>query len=431
MAVWHRRAGKDEIALHRTCVAAHERVGNYWHMLPEYAQARKAMWDAINPHSGKRRIDEAFPMELRANTNQQEMKINLKSGSIWQLVGSDNFNSLVGSPPIGIVHSEHALADPRAAGYLRPILAENNGWSLFIYTSRGYNHGFSTYETGRNTPGAFAQKLTVDETDVFTADTIAAEHAWYLSEYGQHDGDALFRQEFHCDFSAANIGAILGRYVEQAEKEGRISDTVDPDYDQPVEISSDIGFSDTATWWFWQPRSRGFSIVDYDEDNGLDADDWITRLQETPYKIGKIHLPHDARIKTFQSKHSTLERFLKAFGQERINIVPQSAKRDQINAARRVIKACEFNRTACKDGVNGLRNWSFKYDAERKAFSKEPAHDWASHPGDGFAYGCQVMEERMPAMPLAKQPRSLLVGPDNTFTINDMWKSAQKPSSRI
>ncbi len=175
VAVWHRRSGKDDVALHRTCIAAHERVGNYWHMLPEYSHARKAIWDAINPNSGLRRVDEAFPLAIRRSTNNQEMKIELKSGSIWQLVGSDNFNALIGSPPIGIVYSEWAVANPKSHGYLRPILAENNGWSLFIYTSRGYNHGFTTYEAARKDHKSFAQRLTVDDTSVFNRETLESE----------------------------------------------------------------------------------------------------------------------------------------------------------------------------------------------------------------------------------------------------------------
>ena len=400
-------------------------------MLPEYAQARKAMWDAINPHTGMRRIDEAFPHDIRSATNQQEMKISLKCGSMWQLVGSDNFNALVGSPPIGIVHSEHAIADPRAAGYLRPIIAENNGWSLFIYTSRGYNHGFSTYQNALGTAGAFAQRLTVDDTDVFTGESIETERNWYASEYGQHDGDALFRQEYYCDFSAANIGAILGRYVEQAEKEGRINDEVQVDESAPIYISSDIGFRDTATWWFWQPRRKGFALIDYDEDSGMDADDWIPRLHAKGYEIAKVYLPHDARVKTFQSKHSAVEAFLKAFGEKRVEIVPQSKKLDQINAARRVIRICEFHRTRCKEGLNGLRSWSFKYDQEKKAFSKDPEHDWASHPGDGFAYGAQVMGELPPPKPSPEEPRGLMVGPQNRVTLEEMWKTPRHQERRI
>ena len=66
LEVAHRRWGKDDVALHWTAVAAKQRVGVYWHMLPQAAQARKAIWDAVNPHTGKRRIDEAFPREIRS-----------------------------------------------------------------------------------------------------------------------------------------------------------------------------------------------------------------------------------------------------------------------------------------------------------------------------------------------------------------------------
>src|SRR6266550_329778 len=40
--IWHRRSGKDDIALNFAAVAAHQRTGEYWHMLPEASQARKA-----------------------------------------------------------------------------------------------------------------------------------------------------------------------------------------------------------------------------------------------------------------------------------------------------------------------------------------------------------------------------------------------------
>jgi hypothetical protein len=66
-----------------------DKPATYWHMLPAYSQGRKAIWSAVNPHSGRRRIDEAFPHELRVNTNESEMFIRFKNGSTWQVVGSD------------------------------------------------------------------------------------------------------------------------------------------------------------------------------------------------------------------------------------------------------------------------------------------------------------------------------------------------------
>src|SRR3546814_5036223 len=114
--------------------------------MPEYAQARKALWAAVNPHTGKRRIDEAFPQELRESTNEQEMFIRFKSGSTWQLVGSDRYNSLVGAGVAGVTFSEFALANPSAWGYIRPMLEENDGWATFITTPRGRNHAKALFD---------------------------------------------------------------------------------------------------------------------------------------------------------------------------------------------------------------------------------------------------------------------------------------------
>jgi hypothetical protein len=85
MAVWHRRAGKDEVCLHHAAASMLKRPGNYWHCLPEYNQGRKAIWTSINAHTGKRRIDEAFPAKIRDNVNDNEMFIRLVNGSTWQI----------------------------------------------------------------------------------------------------------------------------------------------------------------------------------------------------------------------------------------------------------------------------------------------------------------------------------------------------------
>lgn len=432
VAVWHRRAGKDEIALHRSAIAAHERIGNYWHMLPEYKQARKAIWDAINPHSGKKRIDEAFPVELRKSTNQTEMKIEFKSGAIWQVVGSDNFNALVGSPPIGIVYSEWSLANPMAHAYLSPILAENDGWALFIYTARGYNHGHSTYEGAKDNKKAFAQLLTVDETNAISQESLLSQLKVYCDLYGDDHGRALWRQEFYNDWSSANIGAILGTDIERAEREGRLTDELNVD-EWPIEISSDIGFRDTAAWWFWQPRIGGFDVVDYDQGVGMDADDWIERLKIKlkPYKLGRIWLPHDAKAKTFQSKHTSVERFISAFGHDKVGIVPDSKIPDRINAARRVVGKCRFHRTNCKEGLNGLRSWCYEFNDESRIYSKEPKHDWASHPGDAYSYGAQIMSERVIETKQEKPFRGITVGNIHGVTLDEMWETAPKPNQRI
>lgn len=50
--VAHRRWGKDEVGLHWAALAASQRTGTYWHLLPEASQGRKAIWrSAMRPEA--------------------------------------------------------------------------------------------------------------------------------------------------------------------------------------------------------------------------------------------------------------------------------------------------------------------------------------------------------------------------------------------
>lgn len=406
-------------------------------MLPEASQARKAIWDAVNPHSGLRRIDEAFPLELRKVTRNNEMQIEFLNGSTWQVVGSDNYNSLVGSTPAGIVYSEWALSNPSARAYLRPIITENNGWQIFITTPRGKNHAYSTLKAAEKDSTAFAQVLNAYSTGVFTREQLDGERLAYIAEFGEDMGQAMFEQEYLCSFDAAILGAVLGRWLSRARGQNRMRDGVfDPD-GGVVDISSDLGYRDTASWWFWQRRLDGFGLVGYEGASGRDADDWIDFLQayltQKGFKLGTIWMPHDARAKTFTSKHSAMERFLLAFGADHVRVVPQTKVADRINAARRVISRCVFDEAECHDGIEGLTSWAFEYDLDTRTFTKDPKHDWASHPGDAFSYGAQMVEEDVKRME-EEEPLFPVKGTSTGFQLaplEELWKSAPRGAGRI
>lgn len=438
--LWHRRSGKDELSLHWTAVSAHRKVGNYWHMLPMANQARKALWDSVNPHTGKRRIDEVFPREMRAGMNDHEMMIRFRGGSTWQVVGSDNFNSLVGSPPVGLVFSEWALCDPASWAYLSPIIEENKGWVIFNTTPRGRNHAWRSMREAERTPGHFAQVMDARKTGVFTEAQLEGIRSNLVGTYGVEFGQSIFEQEYLCSFDAANLGAILARYVAEAEREGRVSDeyAYDPE-GAPLEVSSDIGYRDTASWWYWQPKLDGFTLVAQDSDSGLDASDWIDRIATKVHAmgatLGKIWLPTDAKAKTFATRHSPMEQFLEAFGHETIAIVPATKKLDQINAARSIMGHCRFAKTACEIGLSGLSAWSFEYDEDKKDFGRDPRHDWASHHGDSFAYGALIMRERIPEKRVdVPEIRGIVmnypgIGMKTGQSLDEMWVEGRKRRS--
>ena len=398
--VWHRRAGKDTVSGHQLNKMAHRRRGLYWHMLPTQRQGRKVVWDGFTK-SGERFLDAVFPPEIRSREpNATEMKVPLKCGSLYQVVGSDNYDALVGSNPVGVVFSEWSLTNPRAWEFVRPILRENGGTAIFIYTPRGYNHGWDLKEIAESTPGWFYSMKTIDDTGVLTQKDIDEE---------RRDGmpEELIRQEFYCDFSAANVGAILGKYLEQAMRDGRINDDVVAIADaSEVAVSMDLGFHDAAAAWWWQRRGDGWGLIDYREESGTDAADWIEFLKTSQYPPDVVYLPHDARAKTFRTKFTVLEEFLHAgFGS--VRIVPRINTLDRVNAARAIMPHCWFHKTHCAEGLAALRAWEYKWDEDRKVFSKEPDHNWASHGADAFSYGALALGAPRRATTVVKTEREL------------------------
>jgi phage terminase large subunit len=102
----------------------------------------------------------------------------------------------------------------------------------------------------------------------FDIDADKAEHVWN-GAYG------------------SSQGAILAKWVGQAERDGRINDEVayDPNGSKIV-VSCDLGFRDTTSWWYWQAVPGGFNLVDYQQGNGMDADDWIPEVRDKLHEIG-------------------------------------------------------------------------------------------------------------------------------------------------
>ena len=369
--------------MHWAAVSGVQRVGNYWHMLPEYEQARKSVWNAINPHSGKRRIDEAFPVEIRKRTRDDQMLIELANGSTWQLVGSDNYNSLVGSPPIGVTASEWALADPAAWGYLSPILRENGGWAVFISTPRGRNHFHDMLRGFDRDPEWFVQTLTVSDTGALSPEQIEAVRREYRATYGDAQGEALFAQEYMCSFDAAVLGAYYAGELQTAEQERRIT-TVPVDPITEVHTCWDLGISDSTAIWFWQSVGAQLRLVDYMEVQGRGLSEIVATLKVRGYNYGRHILPHDAEVRELGTGKTRRE-MLESMGLRRVEIAPKLAVEDGIQAARVLLARCWFDREKCARGIETLKNYRSRID-EKRRINLGPLHDWASHGADAFRY---------------------------------------------
>lgn len=214
---WHRRAGKDVFGLEFARERMEERKGTYWHLFPFHVQAKRAIWNGIDARDGMKFVDRAFPVDSRENENHTEMSIGWK-GSHWQMLGSDNYDRMVGSNPCGVVFSEWALCDPAAWDYIRPILIENKGWAMFITTFRGRNHAWRMFENIKTADNWYASLRTIRDTFKTNGEPIVSE-ADVEKEIVDGMDAALVQQEFYCNPDAAITGAIFQRQYSRIVQE--------------------------------------------------------------------------------------------------------------------------------------------------------------------------------------------------------------------
>lgn len=383
--VWHRRCGKDSCCLQLSAVASQMRVGTIWHMLPTLKQGRRVIWDGID-RDGRKMIDQAFPQEMRAAANpinNSDMQIRMRNGSIYQVVGSDNYDSLVGTNPVGVIFSEFAVADPKAWDYIRPILAENDGWALFIYTPRGKNHGKKLFDMAKSNPRWYSSMLTVDDTfrpdgtHVIGPDVIANERAEGMSE-------EKILQEYFCSFEAGMEGAFYTKELNIAETEGRIGHFP---HDPTKQCQSwwDIGFRDATAIIVTQRGEDGKPvIIDYLEARNKALDEWIRDVRSLNYDFEEHWGPHDLENTDFTTGKTRTE-FASSLGFT-FDIVPKIPVQDGIDATRAIIRVARFNEPKVGRLLDGLYSYRREYDDRLQMFRDKPLHDWASHPSDAMRY---------------------------------------------
>ncbi len=357
--------------------AAIKKIGVYYYIFPSYSQAKKVIWDSLT-NNGIRFLD-YIPSELIESTNSQEMKIRLKNGSLIQLVGSDNVDSLVGTNPQGCIFSEYALQDPKAYQFLRPILVANDGWSLFISTPRGKNHFFTLYEIARQNKEWFCLKLSVHDTNHISLHDIEKERAEGLMS------DDLIQQEYFCSFDMGVEGAYYTKYIDRMRVRGQIGD-VPWESAFKVHTAWDLGVRDSTTIIFFQVIGQTVRIIDCYENAKVGLDHYAKIIQQRPYQYGKHIAPHDIRVKEFGSGMTRWEK-AKQLG-IMFTIAPSVSLEDGIEAVRSSLSRIWIDDNLGKPLIKAIENYRQEYDGKRKVYRDYPLHDWSSHWADSLRYLC-------------------------------------------
>lgn len=186
--VWHRRARKTTTAINEIAKQAHLKKAVYWHIFPTYSEAHEAVW------KDPQMLFRVIPRDLIARTNENELTLYLKCGSIICLKGADKPERLLGAGPFGVVLDEFAeMKYDTWERIVQPIIRANGGWTWFIGTPRGKNHLFRLYLKGQEEDPEWRSWLLKASESGIVSDS-------QLDLARRDMSDSLYRQEFECDF---------------------------------------------------------------------------------------------------------------------------------------------------------------------------------------------------------------------------------------
>jgi phage terminase large subunit len=384
VAVWHRRAGKDKTFFNLMVNKAWERIGNYYYYFPTAKLGYQVIW------IGKDRDGFPFlghiPPEIIARKREDIMRIEMINGSGIQIIGTDNLD-VVGPNPVGCIFSEYSKQDPAAWDYVRPILAENDGWALFNYTPRGMNHGYRLFKMAELNPNWFCQLLTVDDTHAIPLEAIEEDRASGMSE-------EMIQQEYYCSWTLGLEGAYFARFLARAHAEGRICD-LPWDPNMGVETAWDIGLDDSTTIWFFQRHNLWIDFIDYYEMSNEGMDHYINVLkvkaQEIGYDYIAHYLPHDINQREWTLPDRRIDTAKKR-GVTFTAMPRPKTKEDSIESARAIFPRCRFDRTKCQRGLDALNNYQKEWNEKYEVFNQRPLRNWATHGADAFQSAAIAVE---------------------------------------
>ena len=383
--VWNRRAGKDVTSWNFLISEAIVKKGVYYYIFPTFSQGRKAIWDSITTEGIN--FLEFVPTPIVRHINNQEMKITLVNGSIIQVVGSDNYNAIMGTNPCGCLFSEYSLQNPNAWQYIRPILDANNGWAIFVFTPRGSNHAKDLYDMATHNDKWFCQKLTNKETNTYTEEQVEEMRKEEMTE-------DMIQQEVFCSFTLGIDGSYYANYLTELWDKKQIG-KVPWDKTQKVHTSWDLGIGDSCVIIWWQCCGNEIHLIDYFENHGKGMPYYIDILREKPYKYGTHFAPHDIKAHEFGSGNARIDT-ASNLGVD--FVVLETLKwgvEDSIELVRGMFPRLWIDYEKCVHVVKSLENYRKEYDDIRKIYKNRPYHDKYSHCADAIRYACIAIRDHL------------------------------------
>jgi hypothetical protein len=400
-------SGKDLVCFNLLLRAALKKVGIFYAIYPTYSQAKKIIWDGITNSGMKFRS--FIPQELIKQVNETEMKITLVNNSIIQLVGSDDYDKLMGTNITGCLISEYALTSGQVYGYIRPMLNANDGFAMILSTPRGHNAFYEMYSLALDNKDWFVSKLTIEDTKHIPVELIENEIA-----RGETSRD-LALQEYWTSFSCGQAGSFFGSLIDKMRLENRIAPVA---YESHMLTNTawDIGLDSTVIIFFQCTSTGLVRIIDFYENQNLSLDHYISVLKSKPYLYNKHIGPHDLANREFSSGVSRLDMARRM--DVKFVLAPNISIQDGIEAVKAMLSKTYIDESSCKDLIRHLENYRQEYDEKRKTYTGKPLHNIDSHASDAMrmlAVGLSKVTAGRTADDIDKAYRQAMFGDQQTL----------------
>lgn len=370
----HRRAGKDIFCLQYLIAKAIQEAGNYWYILPQQNQVRRAIWEGITS-TGVKYLS-LVPEPLVEKISEQEMKIYLKNGSIISFLGGDRYDSLVGAGIKGCVISEYALQKSNLFDTaIEPMLRESKGWCIFNTTPRGENHAKDMYDFLSKNDKYLTCRLTIEDTGVVSLEDIEEERL-------RGKPEELIQQEYYVSFAGAIYGAYYADILSKNEEKVGLF-PYDARY--PVYTAWDLGVSDSMAITFFQCIDRTIRFIDYYENSTYGLGHYVNVINNKQYNYGCHYIPHDGvqRQLTYEEKALSIQNQLITLGLNKVEVIKRTNDvYADIQGVRAMLPRVYWNKELTKDLYQAVKQYRREYDENRRCFKDSPLHDWTSHGSD-------------------------------------------------
>ena len=368
--VCHRRFGKSVMSINQlihSALSFKGKNGRFAYLAPTYTQGKTIAWDYLKEFS------QPVP---GTKANESELRVDFPNGSRVRIFGCDRPDALRGIYLDGVVLDEYAQMPANLFGeVVRPSLSDRKGYAIWIGTPQGKNAFYDLYRQADGRSEWFTAMYKASDTGILDKDELKDAQSIMT--------DDEYEQEYECSWQASIKGAYYAKWMNEADKEGRIT-SVPYDPALAVHTAWDLGVGDATAIWFFQAYGRELRIIDYYEASGEGLPYYAKILQERGYVYGDHFAPHDIAVRELGSGRSRKEIALNLG--IRFQVVAKQSIDDGIEAVRSVLPRCYFDSEKARQGIDSLIHYHKEFDQKRGEFKNRPYHDWSSHASDAFRY---------------------------------------------